>query len=126
MGKETLSAKVAPELKDAVERYQDRQGFETRSDAIAELITVGLREAHSPLLYRVKQQAVDAAFYLTLVAIVTIVVGVMTNALAPGNAFAIAVVTLAIGVTPLAIVESIKVAAGQSAIRSRWHNYRRG
>jgi hypothetical protein len=125
MGKETISTKVTKEVKNAIDRYGDRNGHDTRSDAMAELLTVGLREAHSPMLYRIKQQAVDAAFYLTLVAAVTVVVGIMTTALTAQHAFAIAIVTLAIGVTPLAVVETVKVAIGQSEIRSHWHNYRR-
>jgi len=49
-----------------------------------------------------------------LVAVVTVIVGATTSALAPGHAMAIAVVTLATAVAPPAAVELLRLARGQS------------
>lgn len=116
-GDKTLGFRPDPELRSDIEDYKSRKGIDSTSEALEELVEVGVRETSGPILYRLKEQAVDAAFYLALVAIVTIVIGVTTTTLATGSAIQIALVMLAIGMMPIAIVEVVRYGRGQSVLR---------
>lgn len=114
-----LSARVPAETRNKVEQYKDNREFDSRSDAVEDLINVGLRERQAPLVSRVRERAFDTAYHLPLVAVVTVVTGWMTTALTPAHSLQIAVVLLVIGVAPLATVELWRAGAGQSELGAR-------
>jgi len=92
---------------DRVKEYQQRQGHETRSEAVRDLIKTGYREQRSPLLYRAKQQSKDIAFYLPLVATTVVIIGQLGSVLAPQTAWQIGAVLVVMSIAPLAAVEGI-------------------
>lgn len=115
-GKEPLSARVDQELVNGVEAYQEQIGADDRSDAHREILRIGLREAQGPVAHDIRDMALDAAYHLALVAVVVLIAGHMTTVLTPAHATAIAVVTLSVAAAPVAIVEMVRAARGQSEI----------
>lgn len=118
-GKKTVGFKADGSQQEDIEQYKTRNGLGSTSEALEDLVEMGLREARGPILYRIKQQAIDAAFYLGLVALVTIIIGFTTSNLTPGNAIEIALVMVAIGMMPIAILELVRYGRGQSTLRNR-------
>jgi len=114
MGTSPLTLRVEEETREEVEEYQARMDYETLAAAGDDLVRMGLREAKGPLTNRLRDMALDAAFHLALVAVVVIIVGGATSALAPGDAMRIALVTLTVAVAPPAAVELLRLARGQS------------
>lgn len=115
---DSIAAWVNGQTKEQLEKYKDQSDADTMSEAAAEMIQLGLREADGPLTHQLRDMAIDAAYHLALVSVVTVIVGVMTTALAPGHAMAIALVTLTIGMAPLAAIEVIRWLRGQSDLSS--------
>jgi len=118
-GDKTLGFRPDSELREEIEDFKSRRDIDKTSQALEELVEVGVRETRGPILYRIKEQAIDAAFYLTLVAVVTVVIGFTTTALERGNSIEIAFVILAIGMMPIAIIELVRFGRGQSALQHR-------
>lgn len=112
--KEPLGTRVEPELKEQVEEYQQQSDAASLSEATREIVVLGLREKQGPVTHRLRDMALDAAFHLALVAVVVVIVGGATSALAPGDAMRIALVTLSVAVAPPAAVELLRLARGQS------------
>lgn len=107
--KETLSTAVSEDLKEEVEGYQESKGMDSISKATEDLVKIGLREARGPILYRVRQQAIDGAFYLTLVAVTVMIVGSMTTVTSAQTGIQIAVVLMAVGIAPVATIVLARV-----------------
>lgn len=112
--REPLATRVDADVKEQVEQIVEDSDASNVSEAAEEIVTVGLREVQGPISHQLRNMALDAAYHLALVAAVTVVVGVMTTALAPGHAMAIALVTLTIGAAPLAAIEVVRWIRGQS------------
>lgn len=110
--KKPVSFTTDQQTRDAVDRYETRHGHENRSKALETLVKVGLRESRNPVMYRVKDLAIEGAWYLALVAIVVVVVGVMTDALGPADAIQIAAVLVSVGAALIASVELIRAIGG--------------
>jgi hypothetical protein len=114
--RDRLSATVDPDIKDDVEEYRDERDHDATSHAVEELLERALRDQRAPILSRIRDQAVDAAFYLTLVSAVTVIVGAMTTALAFGHSVQIAVVLLVVGSAPVVVVELGRAVRGANDI----------
>jgi len=114
MGTSPLTLRVEEETREEVEEYRRRMDYETLAAAGDDLVRMGLREAKGPLTHRLRDMALDAAFYLALVAVVVVIVGGATSALAPGDAMRIALVTLTVAVALPAVIELLRLARGQS------------
>lgn len=115
-GDTTLGFQADEDVVEDVEEFQDRHGFDSRSDAHRELTKIGLREVRSPIVYRIRQRAFDAGYYLTLVAAVIGVVGMVSDAIGPTRGVQIGLVILSIAVAPIAIIECIRAVRGQSQL----------
>lgn len=109
-----MGFKPSDELRDQVERYQDRRGFDYLSDAHEELVTIGLREARSPILYRMRDLALGGAWNLAQLAVVVVIVGYLTHALSPGNSILIAAVLLSVAAGLIASTELVRALGGHS------------
>lgn len=114
----TVGFNADPEFADEIERYQDRRGHEYQSDAVEELVQIGLQEARSPILFRLKDRAIEGAWYLSLVGIVVIVTGFLTTALSPGNAIQIAAVLVSVGAALIAGTELVRAVGGHTHLAS--------
>ena len=71
----SVACRVNEETEDRIERFQQKRGFEKRSDAVKELIKTGLREQKIPVLYQWQTNAIQASHYLMVAAIVVAVIG---------------------------------------------------
>lgn len=115
-GKKTLGFEADQELQDAVKRYETRHNCSSRSEALEQLVTVGIRESRNPILYRCKDYAIEGAWYLSLIGIGTIVMGVMTDLMSAGHAIQIAAVLVSIGAALIASVELLRFAGGHGSL----------
>jgi len=114
--KETLSTQVPKARKRDVERYQRQHGHDSLSKAAEELISVGLRESSSPLLYRAKDLSIEAAWYLSIGGIIAILLGFTTSGFTPADGVRIAAVFISVGASLIAGVELVRYVTGNSAI----------
>jgi hypothetical protein len=81
MGTDTDRLSFKPDnddLPEGVERYQARHGLEYRSDALEELVEIGLRETRSPILYRLKDEVINWAGWLGVFAVIVLAAGFVT------------------------------------------------
>jgi len=115
-GKQTLSAKVDSEHAEAVDELQERRGYDTRSDAMRDVVRAGLREEQGLLPGRARELALDGAYHLTLVAVTLIVIGFATGWLPAARGTEIALALETVAVAPLAAIETFRLAAGQSSL----------
>lgn len=110
----TVSFKADTEFADEIEAYQNRKGYEYQSDAAKELVEIGLQEARAPILYRLKDRAIEGAWYLSLVGVVAVVTGFLTTALSPVHGIQIAAVLVSIGAALIAGTELVRTVGGHS------------
>jgi len=113
--RQPVSTRVNEETKEQLERYQDRQEYDDRSDAHREILTIGLQEANGPVSLRWREMALSAAFHLSLLSVVVIVLGVGTSMLGVGQALAVAAVLVTTACAPVAAIECTRVVTGQAA-----------
>jgi hypothetical protein len=116
MTKSNVSFRAEDGTIEAIERYQEQNDFEDRSKAVLQLVEVGLREQKTPLLYNLGQNAIEAAQYSMIAALVVVVIGASPAGfgVAAGMWLGAALVTVGTGL--LAGVELLKALNGQSAI----------
>lgn len=116
--KETLSTRVPPDQKQTVERWGERRGYDSLSQATGELVKVGLRESEQPLLYRLKDLSIEAAWYLAIGSVIALLLGFATSGLTPADGVRIAAVFLSVGAAGIAGVELARYATGYSHLES--------
>lgn len=114
--KQPLSTRVEQETVERVEDFQEAMGADDRSDAHRKILKIGLREAQGPVSQRVRQMALNAAYHLALVSIVILVVGALPGTLTMGRATGYAIVLTTVAVTPLAMLEVVRMLRGQSEL----------
>lgn len=119
MSQKPVHTRLPDTKRDKIEQYQEQMGYEHRSDAVEELIDIGLRESGNPILYRAKDQALEAAYYFCLVAIVTVVAGFTTSTLTPAHGMQVAFVLVCVAIAPPSVIELVRVATGRSEIGGR-------
>lgn len=105
-GTEPVAGRVDEDTASAVEHFQERHGYDSRSEAVGELVKIGIRETRAPVLHRWRNNAIDAAYHLFLVGVVTGVAGWATTLLAPAQGARVAVV---LWLTSLALVAAVEV-----------------
>lgn len=121
MSKDTLAARVSGEKADRVDEFREERGYDTISDALEELINIGLRES-DPFLSRVKDLALEAAWYFSLTSVVIMVVGYLTTLVEPGQSLVIGFTLLTVAIAPISIIESIRIVKGRSEIRDQYRS----
>lgn len=114
--KDVLSARAGADRHEKVEEWMDEYGRDDKSEALKEMIDVAHREAHSPVVARVRERAVDTAWYLSLVAAVTIIAGWSTTVMTPTHGVRVGVMIAVLGYFPLATVELFKIVRGESVL----------
>lgn len=70
--------RAGPALQDAIEDYGDRRGLD-KSDALRELVEVGLREQRHPWLWRFKDRVIEWVNLLSISAVLVLALGLTTR-----------------------------------------------
>jgi len=114
--KKTVSFKTDSSQKQRIVDFKDRNGYEHLSEAVEDLVDVGLREQKSPIVYRLKDRVVDWASALALAAVIVVVGGATTKVVAMSHAVAFSVVLLMFAVMLLGMYELTRVSVGANEI----------
>lgn len=116
---EKLQCRADNGLREGVEEYQDREGFEHLSDATRELVEVGLREQRNPLVYRVKTKMVEWVSLLSISAVVVFALGAGTGIMTMVDGIRAAMLLITLSAVLLAVFESARVVAGMNVVGVR-------
>lgn len=114
--KQPLTARVDTSTIDQIEAVQADEGHDDRSAAVRAVIHAGIREKHGPVQQRWRSIAFDAAYHLTLVAVMLVVVGFGTSILPPARGTALALVTVTVAIAPIAALELWRLVSGQASV----------
>lgn len=121
---QTVSFKTSASAVDEIDAYKAREGHSTRSDALRDLVGVGLRETKSPILGHLRPLVMEWAGHLGLTAIAAVVAGFTTSVFAPAHGLQIAVVLIVIAVGLIGAVELARAVNGQSELGEQLHQLR--
>lgn len=124
-GNKTIGFNADESVREAVETYRERHGHGTRADALEELVEIGLNEARSPIMYRMKDLAIEASVYLFLGAVVATTIGFTTTALAPSSGLQVAAAFLAASGGVLGAAELARTVGGHGELGSLLRGVRR-
>lgn len=116
-----LKTNVDDQLSRRVDEYQSAHDMQYRADAVEELVEIGLREAESPLMFRLKGAVIKFSVQLVLVGIAVTAIGVTTPALAPALAGEISAVLILLAITGVAVAEIVRVLAGRNEVGAMLH-----
>jgi len=122
--KDVLSARIPTQTIDRIEELTEHEAYDSRSDAVEDLVSVGLRRRTAPVTGVLPELGVDAAWHLSLVAVVTLVAGHTTTALAPSHSIQIALILVAVAVGSVAVVEVGRAATGESEVGDALRRWR--
>lgn len=114
---ESLGAQVASSTKEDVQEWQERHDKDSQSDAVRELLHIGLRESDSPLLSRAREIAFDTMWYLSMVSAVVMLAGWTTQVMAVGDGVKLGLLIAVFAFLPLTMIELYKIAKGESELR---------
>jgi hypothetical protein len=114
--RQTLGFKANSDLAERVNQFKNREDYEHNSDALEELVRVGLRETQNPVMYRLKDEILNWAGLLGVTAIITIIGGLTTPVIAPGHALLVATILCVTAMSMVAIVELARAWQGQSTV----------
>jgi hypothetical protein len=103
------------ELRERVDEYKQRAGYESRNQAVQDLLRTGLRESQSPILSRWREQTIEWAGHLALFAIIFLAGGVVTP-IGFGWAAMMSLTLLAMAVGLVGLVEAGRLLRGQSQL----------
>lgn len=120
--RDKLQCRTDSETCDRVERFQTREGFEHRSEAVEQLLKVGLREQRNPLVWRAKSQMVGWANMLVVSAVVVAALGATTRLFVPVQGLLAATVLLCTAAMLLASLEVARGLAGANEIGVRFRD----
>jgi len=123
---DNLTLRVNNGLRERVEEFQAREGYEHLSTAGKELVEVGLREKQNPMVWRAKGRVVDWANHLVVAGVVVAALGATTDLYAPTEGLLAAVVLLACSAMLLAGLEVARGVAGMNPIGVRLRELLRG
>lgn len=114
--KQPLTVRVEEETAEGVGEYQDEIGADDRSDAHREILEVGLREVQGPVSHQFREMALNAAYYLSLVALVIVVLGTLPGTIGYARSLRVGLVLVCVAVAPVALIEVARALAGQSEL----------
>lgn len=112
----TEPVRIDKEEKERIGEYHEETDAENQSETATEVVRAGLRELQGPVSQQWRQIALSAAFHLTLVAVLLVIVGFGTRILTPGRGTALAMVTMTVALAPVAGLELIRLVRGQSSM----------
>jgi len=115
-----LTTRVDESIHDDIDRYQDAEGYEDRSEAIRDVIRAGVREKQGPVREQWREMALSAAYHFALVSVMLIIIGFGTSMLPAGRAVALSMVVMTMSVAPVAAVEIGRVVGGQNELADLW------
>jgi hypothetical protein len=117
--KQALSVKVdkGGPLHTEVERYAEQ--CESKSAALKDLLRVGIREKHNPLVYRFKDSVINWAGQLGVIAVFVFVLGSVTPFVAFGNAVLVAFALVIAALLLMAMFEVIRFLTGSNEVGQR-------
>lgn len=104
---------------ERVERFQRQHGYTDQSEALRQLIDIGLREGTSPLLYRFKDQVVDYVGMLGIMAVIVMLAGFLTPALAAGSAAKLSIALVLTAAMLLGVLELVRFVGGHNVLGAR-------
>lgn len=104
------------QLAERVERYRERAGHEHRTEAVEDLLRVGLRETQSPLLARLREQAIQIGHLLAVFALIFLAAGVLYQPFPFGQSLFMSVVLVACAVAIPGIIEVARLVRGQNEL----------
>lgn len=114
-----LSFRPDEDVVEAIETYQAREGIESRTEAVQEMIRVGARETRYPLLHRLKDHVTTWAGWLGVAAIVVMLAGVTLPFLLPVHAVVMAMTLIGCAFGLVGVYELARVVTGQSELGAR-------
>ena len=114
-----ITIRADEEFRERVERYEERAGKASRTDAIKELVDVGLREQERPLLYRAKDRVVEWVHLLSIIGVALFVLGVTTDLVTATDGLIAAVFSLGLAAALLAGYELARALAGSNEVGVR-------
>ena len=117
-GSDTMAIYDTDDLEDRVDEFVEVGGYESKNKALKDLVRTGLRENQSPILTRWRERAIEWAGLLALFGIVAVASGFVTP-LALSWGLQMAGVLVVFSASLVGIVEVIRVATGQSALRAQ-------
>jgi len=109
------------ELREAVEEYRDKAGYDSINAAAEDIMSTGLREVRSPLLNRLRERALGLAEMLTVFALVFLAAGAINPSIPYAEGFRMAIVLLAFAVAIPGIAEFSRLVAGTNEIGDKVH-----
>jgi len=110
----TEPVRIDSDVKERIEEVHD--GDETMAKTATRIARVGLREVHGPVSQHVRDMAFDAAYHLTLIAVVLVVLGFWPGIISAPVSVAIALVVMTVAMTPVAVLEVVRAVSGQSEV----------
>ena len=111
--KRTVAFKADARTRQEIIDYQEANGHETKSDAVHQLVSVGLREQKSQLLWRMKDHVVEWVGILAIAAIMVFLAGVV-GVFAMDRAATFSVSLLGAALVLLSVFEAFRVVYGTS------------
>jgi len=114
-----ITIRADDDFTERVEHYRERAGKESRTEAIKDLVEVGLREQSNPLLYRLKDRVLEWVNLLAMTAIVMFVVGVTTDIITATNGVIGAFFALFLASGLLAAYELVRAVGGMNEMGVR-------
>jgi hypothetical protein len=100
----TEPVRVDHETKEQIENICEED--EDMCEAADRVARIGLREVSGPVSCVIRERAIDAAYHLTLIAVVVALAGVTTGLMTTGRGMAVALVIMSVGAAPVAAIES--------------------
>jgi hypothetical protein len=104
------------ELREKVEKYQDRAGYEQLSTAAEDLLRTGLRETQSPLLSRFRERAIVIGELLSVFALIFLIAGVLYPPYPFAESLIMAIVLVSLAVAIPGSVELARVIRGSNEL----------
>jgi len=114
--KQTVAARIDRDTVETIDQIQESEDYEGRSAAMRAIINAGIRERQGVVAQRWRDIALDAAYQLSLLAVVLMVIGFTTGMLTRGRGVAIGLVTVTIAMAPVASLELIRLLNGQTQL----------
>jgi hypothetical protein len=111
-----LKFRADENLRGRVSSYVDEYGHDNRSEALRELVEVGLREQRSPILWRAKNRVVEWVNLMALAAVLVFALGTTTSLLSFVDGVIAALYILLLATALLASYEVARAAAGANGL----------
>lgn len=103
----------------AVDRFEARGEYDSRTDAVQDMIRIAERETRYPVVYRLKTEVLNWAGHLGLAALLVVVAGFTTTVFTPIHGLQVALVLVAMALGLVAAYELARAVTGQSVLGRR-------